>query len=76
MSPIRAVRMLGNSLGLAWWARIETQDPAATYWIGPFIRKSSLKKKLSVFVSDLSSEGANSINYSCSRGHRAEPLTS
>ena len=33
-----------NKLGLAWWAKIETENPEATYWFGPFITKRSLKK--------------------------------
>ncbi len=75
MSPIRGLRSLGNNLGLAWWAKIETQNPNATYWFGPFLSRRSLNRNLSIFVGELSSEGAHSINHSLVRSRRAEPLT-
>ena len=75
MSPIRAIRILGNSLGFAWWARVETTDPQSTYWFGPFLTKRSLKKKLSLFIDDLSAEGIDSINHTFVRCRRGEPLT-
>ena len=75
MGPIRAVRSLGNSLGLAWWAKIETGNPNATYWFGPFLTKRSLKLKVSIFLDDLSSEGIDSVDHSFIRCRRIEPLT-
>ena len=75
MGPIRAVRSLGNSLGLAWWAKIETGNPNATYWFGPFLTKRSLKLKVSIFLDDLSSEGIESVDHSVVRCRRIEPLT-
>ncbi len=75
MSPIRAVRGFGNSLGLAWWARVETHQPNVTYWFGPFLTRRSLKINLSTFEEDLSGEGVTSINHKMVRGRRAEPLT-
>ena len=75
MGPIRAVRSLGNSLGLAWWAKIETGNPNATYWFGPFLTKRSLKSKVSIFLDDLSSEGNDSVDHSFVRCRRIEPLT-
>ena len=75
MGPIRAVRSLGNSLGLAWWAKIETGNPNATYWFGPFLTKRSLKLKVSIFLDDLSSEGIDSVDHSFVRCRRIEPLT-
>jgi len=38
------IRNFGNKLGLAWWAKIETDQPSGTYWFGPFITKRSLKE--------------------------------
>ncbi|WP_036903363.1 MULTISPECIES: DUF1816 domain-containing protein [Prochlorococcus] len=76
MGPIRAVRNLGNSLGLAWWARVQTNEPNVTYWFGPFLTKRSLSKKLLVFVDDLSAEGSDSISHTFIRCRKAEPLTS
>ena len=75
MGPIRAVRSLGNSLGLAWWAKIETGNPNATYWFGPFLTKRSLRLKVSIFLDDLSSEGVDSVDHSFIRCRRIEPLT-
>ena len=75
MGPIRALRNLGNSLGLAWWARVETIEPNVTYWFGPFLTRRSLKTHLPTFLEDLSGEGAHSINHKFIRSRRAEPLT-
>ena len=75
MGPIRALRKFGNSLGLAWWARIETNEPNVTYWFGPFLTRRSLNNNLSSFLDDLSVEGANSINHKLIRCRRGEPLT-
>ena len=44
------IRNLGNKLGLAWWAKIETKQPEATYWFGPFITKRSLNENISSFI--------------------------
>ena len=75
MGPLRALRKFGNSLGLAWWARVETNGPNGTYWFGPFLTRRSLKNKLSVFLDDLSGEGAGSIDHKLIRCRRGEPLT-
>ena len=75
MSPIRAVRNLGNKLGVAWWAKVETNDPTVTYWFGPFLTRRNLKAKLLTFLEDLSSEGTSSINHKVIRCRRREPLT-
>ena len=76
MGPLRALRSLGNSIGLAWWAKVETNQPDVTYWFGPFLTRRSLKVSLSGFVDDLSSESPEKINHSLIRGRRNEPLTS
>ncbi len=75
MGPVRAVRSLGNSFGLAWWAKIETNNPNSTYWFGPFLTKRSLKVNVSSFLEDLSKEGIHSVDHSFVRGRRIEPLT-
>ncbi len=75
MGPIRAIRSLGNSFGLAWWAKIETGNPNVTYWFGPFLTKRSLKVKVSSFLDDLSSEGIESVDHSFIRCRKIEPLT-
>ena len=54
MGPIRALRSLGNSFGLAGWAKVETIQPEVTYWFGPFLTRRSLKVRLNGFIDDLS----------------------
>ncbi len=75
MGPIRALRSFGNSLGLAWWARVETNEPNVTYWFGPFLTRRSLRSNLETFLDDLSGEGNQSMNHRLVRGRRSEPLT-
>ena len=69
------IRNFGNKLGLAWWAKIETDQPNSTYWFGPFITKRSLKENMSSFIKDLSFEGSKNIKHSLVRGKKEEPLT-
>ena len=69
------IRNFGNKLGLAWWAKIETKDPNAIYWSGPFLTKSSLKEHMYSFINDLSNEGATTIKHSLVRCKKEEPLT-
>ena len=76
MGPIRALRSIGNSFGLAWWARVETSEPDVTYWFGPFLTRRSLKLGLSSFINDLSLERPENISHRLVRCRRAEPLTS
>ncbi len=75
MSPIGAIRSLGNRLGLAWWAKIETDNPNSIYWFGPFLTKKNLQSKVIGFMDDLSEEGVGSIDHSFVRCRRVEPLT-
>ena len=76
MGPIRALRSLGNSFGLAWWARVETYGPEVTYWFGPFLTRRSLNGKLSTFKDDLANENPEQITHTLIRARRSEPLTS
>ena len=69
------IRNFGNKLGLAWWAKIETQEPYAIYWYGPFLTKSSLKENLAYFIDELSYEGSRDIKHSIVRCKKEEPLT-
>jgi len=73
--PKKLIRNIGNKLGLAWWAKIETEDPCCTYWFGPFITKRSLKENISSFINDLSDEGTKNIKHSLVRCKKEEPLT-
>ncbi len=69
------IRNLGNKLGLAWWAKIETHNPNNTYWFGPFITKRSLENNLPSFIQELTDEGSNEVKYSLMRCKKDEPLT-
>ena len=73
--PKKLIRNLGNKLGLAWWAKIQTNDPNTTYWYGPFLTKNSLKENLTAFIKDLSSEGSTNIQHTLVRCKKDEPLT-
>ena len=73
--PKKLIRNFGNKLGLAWWAKIETNQPSGTYWFGPFITKRSLKENMSSFIKDLSEEGSKNIKHSLVRCKKEEPLT-
>ena len=75
MDPITGLRIIGNNLGLAWWAKVETSVPNATYWFGPFLTRRSLKLNLSIFEEDLSVEGSDPIKHTLVRCRRGEPLT-
>ena len=76
MGPLRALRSLGNSFGLAWWAKVETKQPEVTYWFGPFLTRRSLKLSLVAFIEDLSNEASYDISHTIVRSQRKEPLTS
>ena len=69
------IRKIGNKLGLAWWAKIETEQPNTTYWYGPFITKRSLRENISSFIEDLSDEGFTNIKHTLVRCNKEEPLT-
>ena len=75
MRSIKLIRNFGNKLGLAWWAKIETEQPNTTYWFGPFITKRSLKDNLSSFMRDLSDENPKNIKHELVRCKKEEPLT-
>ena len=72
---IKLIRIFGNKLGLAWWAKIETEQPNTIYWYGPFITQRSLKENLSSFIKDLSDEGSKNIKHSLIRYNKEDPLT-
>ena len=66
---------LSNIFGMAWWAMVETDDPEVIYWFGPFLSRNTLKVSLSVFLEELSLEGASPVDHSPLRCRRNEPLT-
>ena len=69
------IRNFGNKLGLAWWAKVETENPKTIYWYGPFLTKRSLKENLMSFINDLKEEGSSNIKHSFVRCNKDEPLT-
>ena len=69
------IRNLGNKLGLAWWAKVEAEEPAVTYWYGPFLTKRGLNENLDNFLNDLSEEGSIDIKHIILRCNKEEPLT-
>ena len=69
------IRTLGNKLGLAWWAKVETGTPSAIYWYGPFLTKRSLSENLELFLEDIYNEGSIEIKHSIIRCKKEEPLT-
>ena len=69
------IRNFGNKLGIAWWAKIEANEPCTTYWFGPFLTKRSLKENLTIFLEDLKEEGAINIKHTIVRCNKEEPLT-
>ena len=73
--PKKLIRNLGNKLGLAWWAKVETETPTATYWYGPFLTKRNLNGNLDKFLNELSEEGTKDIKHTIMRCKREEPLT-
>ena len=73
--PKKLIRNFGNKLGLAWWAKVETVSPSATYWYGPFLTKRGLNKNLELFLYDLSEEGSKDIKHTIIRCNKEEPLT-
>ena len=72
---MKLIRNFGNKLGLAWWAKVDTGSPVATYWYGPFLTKRSLNDNLKNFLDDLSEEGSKNIKCRILRCKKEEPLT-
>tara|TARA_Y100000766_G_scaffold259490_1_gene248521 strand:- start:72 stop:314 length:243 start_codon:yes stop_codon:yes gene_type:complete len=73
--PIKLIRNFGNKLGLAWWAKVDTGNPSATYWYGPFLTRRSLNENLVGFLKDLTDEGSTDIKHRIVRRNKEEPLT-
>lgn len=50
-----------DSLGLAWWVEIVTQNPRCTYYFGPFLNSTEANLAIKGYVEDLELEGAQGI---------------
>ena len=66
---------LVNTLGLAWWSKVETNTPHVTYMFGPFLTRKGLESSLPAFLNDLSNEIPSSISHTELRACFSEPLT-
>ncbi len=69
------VALAANVVGLAWWAKVHSEDPEITYWLGPFLRRRHLESNLLLFLRDLQLEGAQELTTERLRRRRSEPLT-
>lgn len=69
------IACVANALGLAWWAKVRSEDPQLIYWVGPFLRRRQLERHLLLFLRDLQLEGAQDLTAERLRRRRSEPLT-
>lgn len=51
-----------EKLELAWWIEIVTQEPACTYYFGPFISAKEAKLSQAGYIEDLEQEKAQGIS--------------
>ncbi|MCC5628762.1 DUF1816 domain-containing protein [Nostoc sphaeroides] len=51
-----------DSIGLAWWVEIVTQNPRCTYYFGPFLSSSEARLSSIGYIEDLEIEGATGIS--------------
>ena len=65
-----------NALGWAWWAKLETNNPKAVYWFGPFVTRGNLKEGLTSLVLELEDETSSSVKETILRCRCNEPFTS
>lgn len=56
-----------DTIGLAFWVEIITENPRCTYYFGPFLSKSEAATAQVGYVEDLQGEGAKNINVSIKR---------
>jgi uncharacterized protein YegJ (DUF2314 family) len=49
---------VSDTVGLAWWVEIVTQNPKCTYYFGPFLNIKEAKIAEKGYVEDLEFEGA------------------
>lgn len=50
-----------QEFGLAWWVKVETQNPRCTYYFGPFLSSIEAKTAIKGYIEDLEQEGAQGI---------------
>lgn len=64
-----------NLSGLAWWVEIKTENPACTYYFGPFATDQAALNAKSGYIEDLENEGAQSIQVKIQRCKQPSELT-
>ncbi|WOD38593.1 DUF1816 domain-containing protein [Nodosilinea sp. E11] len=68
---------LSNLLGQskAWWVEIKTNQPACTYYFGPFDSEAEAVMAKGGYIEDLEQEGAQNIQTVVQRCNRPDQLT-
>ncbi len=56
-----------NSLGLAYWVKIETAQPSCIYYFGPFLTVVEAKNAQAGYIEDLMNEGSMGIEVAIKR---------
>ena len=56
-----------ESLGLAWWVEIVTDNPKCTYYFGPFLKECEAEAAKAGYLEDLEQEGATNIRCTVKR---------
>ena len=56
-----------ESLGLAWWVEIVTENPKCTYYFGPFLKEDEAETAKAGYLEDLEQEGATDIRCTVKR---------
>jgi Domain of unknown function (DUF1816) len=56
-----------ETLGLAWWSELVTEDPRCTYYFGPFISAEEAKAAQAGYIEDLEQEGTQGIRVTVKR---------
>jgi hypothetical protein len=51
-----------ESVGLAWWIKIVTDNPECTYYFGPFLSQTEAEEARPGFIEDLESENAKIVS--------------
>ncbi|MBD1871456.1 DUF1816 domain-containing protein [Leptolyngbya sp. FACHB-671] len=56
-----------QTVGLAWWVEILTDNPRCTYYFGPFASASEAEAEKAGYIEDLEQEGAQGIKVAVKR---------
>jgi hypothetical protein len=56
-----------ESVGLAWWVEIVTENPACTYYFGPFASSQEAETEKPGYIQDLEAEGAKDLRIEVKR---------